>query len=371
MHNSNDDFYNKVNKEYDASKYFEEVIIKIRYIVRRKTEEEKDYRFYKILNLEIESENSEIADELKEFIKDCNKKLKSENMYNGGDWQLFYLYKELIQFFTSDSFQDSCNYFRGQSHEYPLLPGILRKNVQNDYRQRFEYLYKRVANEFPEKISYFPLDTDNMGDREEQLALLQHYGLKTSLLDITKNPYIALLFMLSGLSHINQKCSPSLFFFKIDDEKHREKHLFTEVKKDRINERIIAQKGAFLNFDKIDSIKSYDIKKIKTYKIVLEYDEHFHKKSLREDIKRIEELLSMTQTNYTELGEYKQELEKKLSNSDYEILECLRHICEELIKKLKEYHYFKEDLFPDFERKIQYLAQHYEATTRKTLGLDN
>ncbi|MDP5885788.1 hypothetical protein [Streptococcus mutans] len=149
--NSNDDspidFYNKVFDSYKSEDYFDETTITINY-TKNIVSTDKSERLYKIDSLSLESSQSDNSnDNLKKFINTCNDNLK-KNIYSD-EWQLFYLYKELFQFFISA--RGRCNYFRGQSHNYPLVPGILRKNIQNSYRKDFENLYLKIANEFPEK----------------------------------------------------------------------------------------------------------------------------------------------------------------------------------------------------------------------------
>ena len=189
-----DNFYNKVYKSYKSENYFNETIIRIKYI---KNLTDSSERAYKIRSLSLDNRlNDNKSEEIEKFVDLCNEKLQQQETSIA--WQLFYLYKELFQQFIDEG-QQGCNYFRGQSDNHDLVPGILRNRVSNSYREEFEQLYLKIAHEFPEKISYFRLnDVKNLEEREYQLSLLQHYGLKTSLLDITSNPYIAMLFMLSG-----------------------------------------------------------------------------------------------------------------------------------------------------------------------------
>lgn len=210
-------------------------------------------------------------------------------------------------------------------------------------------------------------------ERESQLSLLQHYGLKTSLLDITSNPYIALLFMLS--ESFDEYKEPSLFMFKIDENYDGNDYLFTDVRKDIINERIIAQKGAFLNFDKLCFNKK--LKKIPLIKIVLQFSSEELLNEIKSERKNLDEMESEINSSSkkevdTQIIEDKSEYLKILLEEERKIedskLECLNFIYEELSRKLREYYYFEEDLFPDFEKRIQYLSNKYQSEpTRKVV----
>ncbi|MDP5885789.1 FRG domain-containing protein [Streptococcus mutans] len=210
--------------------------------------------------------------------------------------------------------------------------------------------------------------SNNIEDREYQLSLLQHYGFKTSLLDITSNPYIAMLFMLS--EQFTEYKEPAFFLFQVDENLHRNKHLFTEVRKSKLNERILAQKGAFLNFDKIFSNKAFDIERILSIKIVL----HFSDKKYLDYIASEKEKLSqieLAESSKIDNGQsdYFALLEKEEKEIEQSKIECLRFIKDELSQKLREYYYFEEVLFPDFEKRLQYLSNKYESSGSKKISL--
>lgn len=357
-----DNFYNKVYKSYKSENYFNETIIRIKYI---KNLTDSSERAYKIRSLSLDNRlNDNKSEEIEKFVDLCNEKLQQQETSIA--WQLFYLYKELFQQFIDEG-QQGCNYFRGQSDNHDLVPGILRNRVSNSYREEFEQLYLKIAHEFPEKISYFRLnDVKNLEEREYQLSLLQHYGLKTSLLDITSNPYIAMLFMLSG--KFDEYKEPTLYLFKINEETHRQKHLFTEVKKSELNERIIAQKGAFLNFDKIFENRDFDREKISVIRIVLHFDEEAYTEDIEIELERLSQMLqtkSEEKVNDSQILEYQKSLQNESTNIDKSKVDCLKAIKKELSQKLREYYYFEEELFPDFEKRIQYLSNMYESTQPK------
>ena len=59
------------------------------------------------------------------------------------------------------------------------------------------------------------------------MAYLQHYGLRTTLIDITENPFIALLFLTSNSQVFN---NATLDMYNINPKIHSEQNLFSRVK---------------------------------------------------------------------------------------------------------------------------------------------
>lgn len=166
------------------------------------------------------------------------------------------------------------NYFRGQRDNWELKPGIARDTVDSDLIDYYDYHYSEMAEKFPHDIKYVGYSKENSKDRTEQLAILQHYGFQTSLLDITSNPYIALEFMISGRGSGEKVFENSTFnFFLIDQNKHNTENIFTTVKRNDINVRLTAQEGAFFNFDFLYDIKKTKIEKIPRVAVELVFDE--------------------------------------------------------------------------------------------------
>lgn len=312
-----------------------EINISILAVVDYSTQSSKQYRIEKA-----EVKNAELFEESREismFISGMN----FDIMYGEGfkltdritqkGWSIFYLLKEIITFLQKRNY----NYFRGQKTNWETIPAIFREAYDSkgvSYFENFEELYKDIQRKFPDRIRYEELSEElnrkNIEKRANQLAVLQHYGLRTSLLDITSNPYIALLFMTSGNEMYNNL---QLELYSID----KNCDLFTEVEVSDNNKRITAQKGAFLNYDflKYKEIQER-IKENKIKRVVINIDYDFERnKEANSDVKGFD---------------------KKHSTE-----KIIGHITSNLKDKLAEYGYEEYNLFPDFENYIEYRLSSY------------
>lgn len=346
--------YAKNLLNYKEDSFFESNTIEIGYIGNTLAKN-GDKRKYLLTHVNVLASNS---DKIKSIVEKCDFDIKNKSQANG--WQLFYLYKELLQRFTSNEF--GFNYFRGQSVNKPLLPGIMRGELDKSYINNFERIYRKLAYEFPEKINYTEFNgADCITNREYDLSLLQHYGLKTALLDITKNPYIAMLFMIK--ENIREYTEPTLYLFNINELLEKDETLFTEVRKNKTNERILAQKGAFLNYEKT-LLKNNNYEKIPYIKIILRFDDAVYEKLLENEIKVYENLKKYSKEHgHKDFESFVDhdlsELNKQLDSIEEYKVVSLKNILEDLENKLNEYCYIKEDMFPDFENRIRYLSNKF------------
>lgn len=347
--------YAKIINNYKEEDYFVQSTILLKYMLYHQ-EAVAGKKSYVITGVELhESNDSRNKEKIGKIVEKCNNDiLDTSKEYS---WQIFYALKVLLRDLTSDRI--GFNYFRGQSHDHPLLPGALRYNDGSAYIKDFESIYKKLAYAFPDTINYVSMSKiTNLAERETNLSVLQHYGLKTALLDITKNPYIAMLFMLND--SISEYKEPTLYLFKINDNVSDNLSLFSEVRKSHTNERIIAQKGAFLNFEKILDNKVRI--KIPFVKIVLRYDAEEYMNLLIRRNKGLQE----TDGKKVDIENILEEQLNFLITGDISKVYCLKYINKELETKLKEYYYTKEDMFPDFENRIRYLSNKYSDDSPKT-----
>lgn len=358
--------YAKNLLNYKEDLFFERNTIEIGYIGNTLAKTD-DKRKYLLTHVNVLASNSdEIKSSLRSIVEKCDFDIKNKSQANG--WQLFYLYKELLQRFTSNEF--GFNYFRGQSVNKPLLPGIMRDEVDKSYINNFERIYRKLSYEFPEKINYTEFNGDDcITSRERDLSLLQHYGLKTALLDITRNPYIAMLFMIK--ENIREYIEPTLYLFNINEQLEKDETLFTEVRKNQTNERILAQKGAFLNYEKT-LLKNKNYKKIPYIKIVLRFDDTVYKEVLNKEIDAYTELKKyIKDQGHRDLEKFLEndltELNKQLDSIEKYKVNALKDILEDLENKLNEYCYTKEEMFPDFENRIRYLSNKYNKLDEEDL----
>jgi hypothetical protein len=153
----------------------------------------------------------------------------------------FRQYQDIILDIPTDQF----TLYRGQSLDKALLPKIARyevKDVEKIERDMLEDFQRRSVH----LIDYHP------GNSWDWLALAQHHGMATRLLDWTENPLIALWFSMA--TEVKDTDYSVVWGFKVPDtdiiastdEMNSFKEGITKVfKPNHITKRITAQFGWF------------------------------------------------------------------------------------------------------------------------------
>lgn len=328
-----------------------------------------DFDEYHIEKLTYESTQSGAAFvRVSEAVVAINKMLVDNDIQN---WNIFYLYKELIQRLVKDRSEGFFNYFRGQFDNWPLVPSLFRENTKKSFIETFDHIYSDIAKEYPDVLTYVPYKKENAEARAEQLAMLQHYGMRTSLLDITQNPFIALQFMVLGFSEHGRAHTSSLDMYCIDEERHAESNIFVAVVKNDRNKRIKAQKGAFFDYDYLSDIKQTRIKRIPRLKIRVAFDITDIEKSLKKQRQEFQELTHFLNSPDVDLPatKSKDSMKRQLEDNIKEIDNLLEKspdlmksrlsylISRDISQKLREYFYLEKNLFPDFDKYITYLQE--------------
>lgn len=141
--------------------------------------------------------------------------------------------------------------FRGQNIDKPLLPKLARLKLNG----KIENVEKLMIAEFERGI--IPLSEFKPEDNWDILALAQHHGLPTRLLDWTYSSLVALWFAVSMAPSKNIKgqfengvvwvLNSDVKDFKTDTEKHEPlSNKITKIFRPKVvSRRISAQSGAF------------------------------------------------------------------------------------------------------------------------------
>ena len=146
---------------------------------------------YQILRKQSEREEftKEVFKEIKEFYKIKNEiEIKNGVVYNKSkvDLKFFSSVSEISSFIMSLPKKDEKTiFFRGHENmNYLICPSILRTtNLKNNERNLYNDMIINCPHEFEKCKSHL-----------EKLVKMQHYGLPTRLLDITRNMLVALFF---------------------------------------------------------------------------------------------------------------------------------------------------------------------------------
>ena len=353
-----------------------------------------------------------------------NNKIKCDYYHREGygtiksGWTIFYTLKELISIFDgrrtktenivlNNSSSDlvvsrfKYNYFRGYSNnKHDAIPAVFRNRTyhgeknSDQFYSKFEGLYQKIAREYPEELEY----DSNIGSskRNDAFSRLQHYGFGTCLLDMSRNPYTALLFMIDG----EDFHTPKFELFEIEEEKHRDNNIVYLPEKFQKNKRLIAQNGAFLHYEKLYNLlgekcrediveKEYEPNTIKYVKkelkelekkverinritVVIEVskksDREAHKDNIKgiiedaDNLKYNEELDVNENTYIGNLERCFESLKNKVNLVDKTLQGTDQYtLLKNYLKaKLDEYGHTKRSLFPDFQNYVSYENGRYK-----------
>ena len=151
-------------------------------------------------------------------------------------------------------------FFRGQSKDWDLLPKIARPSS----RKFIPSVEKKMFDQFVREAQIFLDKTPN--NQWDWLAIAQHHGLTTRLLDWTMNPLLALWFSIRKIK-TDVEVKPEVWVFQPDSE-----DIITDVTADEdpfkgertkvfiprhVIPRIRAQSGAFTVHKYIDKNKVF------------------------------------------------------------------------------------------------------------------
>ncbi|EMW5910296.1 FRG domain-containing protein [Enterococcus faecalis] len=364
-------------------KLFNEVIVDMCImpkIFSRSDDEKTPYYIYKLKVDTSKSKNVKLNKEISDFIEQINQRIKDNLSYDDEKkhWKMFYLIKEILQNFVGTEESNSFNYFRGQASDWPLRPGIFRNDTTHTFIENFENIYKRVAYEYPTEIEYVEYSLNDINKRAKQLSLLQHYGMRTSLIDVTQNPYIAMLFMVSDGCK-NDFNRGTIDLYRIKESIHSSNNIFMPVEKSDHNKRLTAQRGAFFNYDVLYDLRQTEIEPIDRIILRVSYDSNEIKKEIEDQINKsngelreikddlssnldskhetvITEILLSVSSSMEELINQLELLKINVNSLEKDILSTIR---EEIKEKLGEYFYFENSLFPDLDKYISYIQASY------------
>ena len=365
-----------------------------------------------------------------------NNKIKCDYYHREGygtiksGWTIFYTLKELISIFDgrrtktenivlNNSSSDlmvsrfKYNYFRGYSNnKHDAIPAVFRNRTYHgeknsaQFYSKFEGLYQKIAREYPEELEYD--SSIGSSKRNDAFSRLQHYEFGTCLLDMSKNPYTALLFMIDG----EDFHTPKFELFEIEEEKHRDNNIVYLPEKFQKNKRLIAQNGAFLHYEKLynlleleedernnkvqieyepgtikyvkEKLKELEkkVERINRITVVIEVskksDSEFFKDNIEGIIKAADNLKYDEELDANE-NEYISNLEKRfeaLKNKVNLVDKTLQGtdqytLLKNYLKaKLDEYGHSKRSLFPDFQNYVSYENGRYKRPEEEKPSFD-